>query len=370
METGRVLKKENLLLIQIQDDFDMSEALFLSDVYDDILSNNIEFEVKEFIPQEYIITGKNEPIPVLVMGKNIKDLDINSNEYVRNAINNKYYCAINKLNLYENKALLSESKFSLGYNFLNNVLDDYKEELFEKIFTSKQSLFKSFRIGDCLFIIPNREIMYFNSNEIKKADKDSDYYWVIKKTLLNKASFMKELRERRNDIRNYINNLLFSIGKNCLKEELIAVEYNTFIDRGIFIGFADKEMVKTHKEKNVIPFEISDGRIVEGNTVSFVKPEIKFLNEDEIELVIKERNEYLETKSKEIEKFTKIVDKLKELKEYTWYSLDPNSLKAWENDGVITWKIWVRSNCLNNDDGWYSLKDLEDLLNVTGKDFF
>lgn len=361
MKAGTVIKKENLLLISVEDEFDTSEAMFLGDIAKGILKNELDFCVKEFKPLSSILMKTNETIPLLVIGKgdNI-NLDVN-NERVAELINRELSFSINEINLYANKEIIANEKFSLGYKFKNPILDDYKEELFNKQFTSNQSLFKAIQIGRLLIIAPNREIMYFEENEIKRAVAGDDYYWKIKKTLL-KASFIKELRERQKALREYTHDFLRSFNARP-KKELTVVNYDNILNSGLYIGLMDIEKSDFYKRELILPFKLSECRIIEGDKVKFVKPEVSFKTEEELEKEIKEREDYLLRKSIEEKKFEAEINLLKE-KGYSWYSLNPIGIKEWDNEDCSkTWMVYLNSS---DKHGWYSLEDLKDWNNGVG----
>lgn len=365
MKIGTILKENNLTLIGVSDEFDTSEAMFLEKMFDKCLKKELKFCIKEFKPLSSRLSSENETFPVLVIGENVEHLDLNEIEYIQKKLDCENSWSLNKLNLYSNKSIIAETRFSIGYKHKNPVLNDYKEELFDKVFTSNQSLFKILKIGDILFIFPNRQLLYFNENEIKRAEKDSDYHWLIKKTLVNKTSFLNELRERQKSLREYTNNLLRTFSKNNLGEFVI-LGFTEFLNNGFYIGFIKEEMADYYRKNLLLPFTLTDGRISSEDNVHFVKPEINFLSNSELEENIVIKNNYINRRNIEIEKFNKVIKLIKENGLYSGYGLNANNLKEWENkEGDLVWETYVNTN--SNNSGWYSLSDLNDWVDGKGK---
>lgn len=349
MKSEGFIKNDLVSMIDIRDEFDTSESMFLSNIFKNIRKKRANFKVQELnlldVDDSVLVDCDSLTIPVLIIGTGIENIDINKNNYLGKTIKNEYYFNRKILNLYSKLDFFYEYKFSLGFQHKNPIINDNK---YKDVYFIENSLFRIFNIGDILFVIPNiNSFLYLKKDEFKKERKDG-YYNIFKKTLLKKKVFIKDLISRKNEIKDLVFSEIRAFEKYTV-DNLAVINYSQFMSSGIYLCFTSKENVDIINE-GLNPFNIS-----EENIFSLKK-------ENELEKNRFDKKAYEGELNKQKKLFDKKKNKL-EKKGFKWYSLD--KLSKFDN-GI--WHIW-----LNPYDqywynyGWFTIEDLEDLLNDTGK---
>lgn len=249
MKSERFIENEFITMIEVSSDFDTREDMLMGDLIKGIRNKKIGFTVKEIQYSFY-------KLPILILGDKDDVINLKLNDYSEKAIRKEIEINnFRNIPLTANNEILSNYKFTL--NFKSNNPESLKFDFNDKVFTGG-SLFKVIDFGSYLIIFPNLSCMYFNADELKNAKKGDDYYKVLKKTLIKKASFRAELRKRREDLREYMFSVLKNIGNNYSSKNLTALIYDGFLSSGIYISFMDEQYVKNVHEDLVLPFKVDE----------------------------------------------------------------------------------------------------------------
>lgn len=341
MKSERFIENELVKMIEISSEFDTSEDMFLCDLMKNIRKGYIGFTVKE-IKYSYL------NLPLLILGdrESVKTLELSS--YAQESIVREIQCSNYKIiPLVANDDILSKHEFSLDYIF--NKPKTLRHDFSDYVFTGG-SLFSVIEFGSYLIIYPNLSCMYFKKDEIKNSRRGEDYFKVLKKTLVKKKSFRSELRNRRENLREYLCDTLREIPNKYSTNNLTVMTFKGFLRTGLYITFTDEKYVSNIHNDLVIPFHI------DSETEEFTpKTELEIKNE------VNERIAYQKRMEEAKIPFDKIKEELREL-DKSWYSLD--ELK--EYDGV--WHIWLNPRQQNKyNSGWFTIEDLKDWCENKGK---
>ena len=344
MKSKYLINNKYVTMIDVVDEFDTSESMFISNLAKKIRKKQISFKVIE-IDRGVKDLKVFQKIPMLMIGDKKDVEDFKLNDYSMSVLDNKLRSITRKLiPLSANKDILSKHDFYVEEKSYN--INDL--ELNNKLFIEEESPFKVFNFGDYLFIAPNMAFMYFESEEIKNKESGRDLK-VIKKTYLNKSSFRDALLCRRTDLWNNIFKFIRNIPQKYNDENITVVFFKEIISSGIFVSFMSKKYIDIIENKKILPFKISENN------------KFSLKSEDEISDEFKT----LEEEMKEYENVKKEFDKVKELlraKGEIWLSLD--LIEKINNK----WKIWL--NPIDDNIyryGWYELEDLYNWLKGEGK---
>lgn len=249
MKSQRFIENEFVKMIEVSSEFDTREDMLISDLIRGIRSDKIGFIVKNLNYSFY-------NLPILVLGEKEEVIDLEFNEYAEKLIKKEIEISnFNNIPLVANTEILANYKFTLNFKANNPI--SQKLDFADKVFIGG-GLFKVIEFGSYFVIFPNLCCMYFNLDEIKNAKAGDDYYKVIKKTLLKKVSFRNELRKRREDLREYMFELLKDIGNNYSSKNLSVLPYNDLLSSGIYIAFTDEQYAKNINKDSIIPFNIDN----------------------------------------------------------------------------------------------------------------
>lgn len=269
MNSEGFIKQEGLILFNLQDNFDTSEAMDIGKLAQNIIKKKVHFEVQELeLPFNPSDMEQKATVPVLIIdsGERIKDIN-NISDYIKNRL----YSTIRgiwRVNLFSK----TDDYVCLGYEHNKPVANDFIDTK-EKTFT-KGSLFNVYNVGDTFFITPNHGYLWFEEGDLKKGN-------YLKKTLMKKNSFIDELRRRKNVIREYQYSTLRSLA-NYSVDDLVVLSVQRFLCSGIEVGFMDKKYRSVLEEKSIVPFNISKENKFAFKTEEEIEKEFQKKEADEL----------------------------------------------------------------------------------------